>query len=134
MFWRNISFSIFKFSPFLYIMRNCRWNLISFSKYINAFIRKEKKQSYSIVKEKRKTEKSWNLFYLKGCFTKPLKLAINHFFFNRPFLFTRFFLFRKLVHSAIFAFWCQDDASNIKRRNWKRQIATNSKLQYLFRK
>ena len=28
--WTNISISIFKFSPFLYIMKACRWNLINF--------------------------------------------------------------------------------------------------------
>ena len=45
-----------------------------------------------------------------------------------------FFLFRKLIHSAIFAFWYHDDVRNIKRGSWERQIASNSKLQYLFQK
>ena len=29
-FWRNISISIFKFSPFLYAVKSSRWNLINF--------------------------------------------------------------------------------------------------------
>ena len=33
-----------------------------------------------------------------------------------------------------FCFWCQDDATNIKRGNWERQIARNSKLKNLFQK
>ena len=37
------------------------------------------------VNEKRNTEKSWTLFYLTGYFMKPLKMAINHFFFSRSF-------------------------------------------------
>ena len=39
------------------------------------------------------------------------------------------FLFRKLVCIAIFTFWYQDDARNIQRENWERQIARNGKLQ-----
>ena len=45
-----------------------------------------------------------------------------------------FFLFRELIRRAIFAFYYQDDAINMKRRNWERQIARNGKLQYLFQK
>ena len=45
-FWQNISFNIFKFSPFSYIMKACRWNLINFSKFTNAFRRKEKKRVF----------------------------------------------------------------------------------------
>ena len=42
--------------------------------------------------------------------------------------FTRSFLFRKLILSAIFAFRYQDYASNIKRENWERQMSRNAKL------
>ena len=45
-FWQNISFNIYKFSPFSYIMKACRWNLINFSKFTNAFKRKEKKRVF----------------------------------------------------------------------------------------
>ena len=41
-FGENISISIFKFSPFLY-MKACPSNLINFSKFANALERKEKK-------------------------------------------------------------------------------------------
>ena len=39
-FWRNTSLSIFRFSPFLYLMKACRWNLINISKFTNALIEK----------------------------------------------------------------------------------------------
>ena len=42
-FWQNISISIFKFAPFLYTIKACQLNLINFSKFANALIRKEKK-------------------------------------------------------------------------------------------
>ena len=51
-----------------------------------------------------------------------------------PFEIIIIFFIRKLIHSAIFAFCYQDDARNIKRENWERQIARNVKLQYLFQK
>ena len=56
-FWQNISISIFKFSPFLYTMKACQWNLINFSKFANALIRKEKKHLCSIQWEKKHWEK-----------------------------------------------------------------------------
>ena len=56
-FWPNISIGIFKFSPILYTMKACRWNLINFLKLTNAFIRKEKKLSYSSQWEKKNWEK-----------------------------------------------------------------------------
>ena len=56
-FWQNISISIFKFSPFLYTMKACQWNLINFSKFANALIRKEKKHLCSSQWEKKNWEK-----------------------------------------------------------------------------
>ena len=56
-FWPNISIGILKFSPILYTMKACRWNLINFLKLTNAFIRKEKKLSYSSQWEKKNWEK-----------------------------------------------------------------------------
>ena len=38
------------------------------------------------------TEKSWTLFYLTDYFMKSLKMAINHFFFNRSFVHYIFFI------------------------------------------
>ena len=52
-FLQNISISIFKFSPFLYTMKACQWNLVNFSKFANALIRKEK-NNYAAVNEKAK--------------------------------------------------------------------------------
>ena len=51
-------------------MKACQLNLISFSKFTNAFIRKEN-NSHTTVNEKRKNEKSCTLFYLTGYFMKP---------------------------------------------------------------
>ena len=56
-FWQNISLSIFKFSPFLYTMKACQWNLINFSKFPNALIRKEKNHLCSSQWEKKIWEK-----------------------------------------------------------------------------
>ena len=59
--WQNICISIFKLSPFLYSMKACLWNLINFSKFANALIRKEK-STYAAANEKGSTGKSWTLF------------------------------------------------------------------------
>ena len=57
---------------FLHFMHNesLPMNLVSVSRFTNAFIRSEK-NSHSAVNEKRKTEKSSTLFYLTGYFKKP---------------------------------------------------------------
>ena len=92
-FWRNISFSIFKFCPFLNIMKACRWNQ-SFKIYKRFYKKREEtRNSHTSVNEKRRNKKSWNFFYLTGYFMKPLKMAINHFFFNRSFCSQDFFYF-----------------------------------------
>ena len=87
-FLQNIYFSIFKSSPVLNMMDAWRWNLISFSKFTNVFIRKEKNTA---VNKKRKIEKNWTLFY-NSCFIKSFKATINHFFFKRFFCSQDFFL------------------------------------------
>ena len=74
---------------------------------------------HSLRKEKLKKV---GLCFITGCFIKSFNMIINHF------------LFPKLSRSPIFAFWYQDDARNIKRGSRERQIAGNSKLQYLFKK
>ena len=51
--WQNISISIFKFSPFLYTMKACQWNLVNFSKFTNALTKKEKKHLHSRQWEKK---------------------------------------------------------------------------------
>ena len=123
-------FSIFHY--FLYTMRPCWWNIFSFTRFTNAFVRK-KKIVMQQSKSKQKLSKGCTLFYLTSCYMKPLRITINHFFFNRYFCSQAVFLFCRFVHRAIFLFWCLDDAKNIKRGNRKRQISRNSKLQ-LFQK
>ena len=117
-FWQNISLSIFKFSPFIYTVKACQWNLINFSKFWKTPCLGKRKTTCSAVNEKRKNEKSWTLLL----FYSPLiwQLII--------------FLFRKLICSPVFGFWFQDDLRNIKRWSRERQIARNGKLQYLFQK
>ena len=63
-FLRNILLSIFKFSPFLYTMKACRRNLISFFKIYKRF-HKEREKKKKIIQQSmknRKTEKSWTFF------------------------------------------------------------------------
>ena len=62
-----------------------------FFKIYKRFYKKREKNSHTAVNEKKKTEKSLNLFYLTGYFMK--KIAINHFFFNRYFCSQDFFYF-----------------------------------------
>ena len=65
MFWRIISFSIFKFSPFSYIMKACRWNLILFKIYLRFYERREKTRMLQSMKKKQEI---WTLFYSTGYF------------------------------------------------------------------
>ena len=53
------------------------------------------------------------LYLITGCFIKPFKMIINHFFCFSSSFTAQFLLF---------------DIRDIKRRNWKRQIANNDKL------
>ena len=76
-FWQNISISIFKFSPFLHTMKACQWNLINFSKFANALIKKEKKHWCSRQWEKKNWEKLD--FFITGCFIKSFNIMINQF-------------------------------------------------------
>ena len=117
---QNISSSFFKFSPFLCTMKACLWNLINFSKFWNALIRKEKKTLMQQSMRKEKLRKV-GLCFITGCFIKLFNMIIT-------------FLLCKLIRRAIFPFWYQDDAINIKRGSWKRKIARNGKLQYSFQK
>ena len=117
-FWRNISFSIFKFSPFSYIMKACRWNFINFSKFANTF----KKRGKTLIQQSVRTEK------LRKVELGFVIILLIIFFVQQVFLFTLLFLFRKLVRGAVFAFWFQDDARKIKRKNWERQTTRNGKL------
>ena len=123
-FWQNIFYiSILKFSPFLYSMKPFDEIFFNFSKFTNALIKKEKKYSYNSQWEMKNWENLY--FVITDCSVKPFKMIINQIFF---------FLFRKLIPSAIFALWNQDDAGNIKTGNWERQLARNGKLQHLFEK
>ena len=75
---QNNCISIFKYTRFIWTMKACQWNLISFSKFAKVLIRKEKKHLCSSLWEK-KTEKSWYCF-IRGCFIKFFNMIINHFF------------------------------------------------------
>ena len=92
-----------------------------FFKICRHFDRESKKTlvQQSIRKE---TLRKFELCFITDCLIKPFNMVINHF------------LFRKLIHSAIFAFGYQDDARNIKRGSWERQIARIGNLQYFFQK
>ena len=74
-FWRNISISIFKFSPFLCTIEAYLWNLFNFPKFTNALMRKEKKRLYSSQWEKKNREKLY--FVLKLIVLQnPLKRSL----------------------------------------------------------
>ena len=62
-----------------------------FFKIYKCVYKKREKTVIQRVNEKRKTEKSCTLFYLTGYSVKPLKITINHFFFNRSFCSQYFF-------------------------------------------
>ena len=72
-FLQNTFISIFRFSTFLYTMKVCQWDLINFSKFANALIRKEKKilMQQSMGKEKLK---KFGLCFIKGCFIKSFNM------------------------------------------------------------
>ena len=83
-FCQNISISIFKFSPFFYTVKVCQWNLINFSKFENALIRKKKKHLRSSHWEKKYWEKLD--FLLKKCgLIKTFNMIINHFLISQAY-------------------------------------------------
>ena len=81
-FWQNISISIFKFSPFLYTMKACQWNLINCSKFANTLTRKEKK---TIMEQSMRKEKPRKvvLYFITGCVIKSFNMIINHSFVSQ---------------------------------------------------
>ena len=79
-FWRNISITIFKFFPFLYTMKACQWNLINFSTFANALIRKEKKNLRSSQLKKYLRKIGPKTCFTTGFFLKSINMIINHFF------------------------------------------------------
>ena len=83
-FWQSISIRIFKFSPFLYTMKACQWNLIYFSKFANASIRKEKKKLMKQSMRKKKLREV-GLCFITGCFIKSFNRMINRFFVSQPY-------------------------------------------------
>ena len=80
-FWEDISISIFKFSPFLYTMKACQWNLINFSKFANALIRKEKKRLCSSQWEKKLRKTGAKTCFITSYFMKSFKMIIKRGFF-----------------------------------------------------
>ena len=83
------------------------------------FIRKNK-NTHTAVNENRKTWKSWTLFYNRF-FHEGIE-SNNHFFFNRPLCSQDIYFICKLVRSAIFTFWYQNEAKNNKKGNLKRKL------------
>ena len=77
---------------------------------------------------RKKKLRKVGLCFVTGCFIKPLQMIINHFF-----------LFLKLIRSAIFAFWYQGywerqlARGNWERGNWERQLARDGKLNICFK-
>ena len=77
----------------------------------------KKRENTHVAVSEKKTEKIWTLFYLTGYFM-TLKMAVNHFFFSRSFCSQDSFYFASLFTAQFLFFVFQDDARNIKRRNW----------------
>ena len=119
-FWRNIYISIFSISLY-----NESFPTKSFQ-----FFKIYERLQHSV--RKKKTEEICILFYQGTLYTLNFPGSIIDCFIKTFTIF--FFIFRKLICSAIFAFWNQDDAKNIKRGNWVRQKARNDKLRYLLQK
>ena len=88
--------------------------------FTNALIKKTEETliHQSMRKEKLRIAR---LCFIVGCFIKSFKMIINHFFFISQAHLQRSFCF-------LLSEWRR----SIKRGNWERQIATDSKLQYLF--
>ena len=62
-----------------------------FFKIYKRFYKKREKTVIQQSMRKEKLRKVGLLFYLTGYFMKPLKMAINHFFFSRSFCSQDFF-------------------------------------------
>ena len=73
-FGQNISISIFKFSPSLYTMKSCQWNLS-----ISQNFDKERESTDAAVNKKRKLRKV-GLCFTTSCFIKTFNMIINQFF------------------------------------------------------
>ena len=76
-----------------------------FFKICKRFYKKREKAVIQQSMRKEKTEKSWNSFFLTGYFMKPLKMAINYFFFNRSFCSQDFYFYFSSSFTAQFLFF-----------------------------
>ena len=95
----------------------CQWNLINFSQFANALIRKEKKRLRSSQWEMKKREKLDFAFVLYF-----LNMIINHFFVSQ-------------AHSQPnFCFLISGWRQKYQKVKQEQQIARNDKLQHLFQK
>ena len=120
-FWQNISICILKFSSIFIYNGSLPMKSYQIFKISKRFDKEREKTLMQQSMRKERLRKV-GLCFITGCFMKSFNMIINNF------------LFRKLIHSPIFAFWYQNDARNIKRGSRERQIARNGKLQYLFQK
>ena len=84
-FWQNVYISIFKFSPFLSIKSY---------QFFKIYYRVDKEREKTLTQESMRKEEPRNngLCFITASFIKPFQMIINHFF-----------LFLKIIRSAIFA-------------------------------
>ena len=123
---RNFKFLVkyfykyFQIFPIFIYNENLPMKSYNFFQIYKRFDRKSEKTLID-KSMRKKTVKNWTFSYSRLFYTD---------LWNDSLL----FLLCKLIRSAVFAFLYQDDASNIKRVNWKGKIAGNGQLQYLFQK
>ena len=67
---------------------------------LTTLLYEKRKNTHASLSQKRKTEKSWTLFYDR-LFYNVFKMTINHFYSIGS---QELFLFRKLIRSTIFTF------------------------------
>ena len=126
MVWLNILtkylYQYFQFFPIFIYNENFPMQCYQFFKIYKRF-HKERRKTHRQQSMRKEIMEKVGLSFIKICFVKPFKWQL-----------IIFSLFLKLIRSARFAVFYQDDARNIKRKNWEPQIARNGKLKYLSKK
>ena len=121
------------FSNFLHFNESLPMKSYQFFKiYIRLFKKREKtfKQQSSRKEKLRK----FGLSLFLAVYFMTLKIAYNHFFFNRSFCWQYFFYFVSLftAHFLFFDVRMMQKILKVETRNY--ELAKNSKLEYLFQK